>query len=230
MIVPTYGRAARQPEILNECVYWLLKQTYKHLEILIVNDAKNQMVVFDHPKVRIINHHERFHCLGCKMNYSLFQAKGDILMCAEDDDISLPHRAEQAVGKLEGHEYWNPGLWVYAPQGEVAVIDGNGYGHNCSAYRAGKLKYDCMILGHDKNAAIWAAANLRCNPNRVRPKEVSYIYRWGVSHLHLSGAGDPQRAWNEFNPGKPGRYELKPQPSRVDWIKERDAAAEICPF
>lgn len=232
MLIPTFGRAARQSPVLNECLYWCCQQTYHNLEILVLNDAPKQKLHCPNPRVRVVNADRRFKNLGDKMNWGLEEALGEICLIAEDDDISLPHRVEQAVKMLDGYEYWGPGLWLYAPEGHISQIDGNGVGHNCSAYRREPMrgKYNSIILGHDRDAAIFATTYLKCNPNRVTPQEVSYVYRWGVSHLHLSGASDPQRAWDQFYPGKPGPYVIEPKRGRVDWVVEVQNAAARYPI
>lgn len=229
MIVPTYGRAYKQPEILNEALYWLVNQDYPNIEVLVLNDAPGQVLYCEHSRVRCINWPERLPNLGDKMNLGVMLAAGSICMPAEDDDISLPWRVSQAVAALSqcpGYDYWSPKRWWYAPVGQPMKADSNGYAHNCSAYRRHSFlgRYSSVVLGHDRDAAVWAGQKLSNSPVTIRDTEISYVYRWGVSCLHLSGSSDPEHAWNSFHPGEPGRFLLIPV-RRKDWVSEcREAA------
>lgn len=220
-LMPTYGRVARQPEIINEAVWWATHQTYPNVEVLILNDAPKQELVCLHPQVRVINWPNRIHSLGMKYNLATLLAAGSICCWCEDDDISLPNRAAQAVDGIFGFDYYAPMRWYYAQKGSPPVIDGNGYGFSSSAYRR-----ECMIgrfadtfADVDCQAHKWVRENLRCNIQPVESKDVSYIYRWGVSDLHLSGHSDPQAAYEHCPPGKDGAYEITPT-KFTDWVEE----------
>jgi hypothetical protein len=205
-LTPTFGRAARQPHIINECVYWFTRQRYPNKEMVILNDAPGQRLFTSVPGVKIINMHHRFDSLGEKMSYLVHMANGFICMPYEDDDISLPWRADQAVVNLwnTGYEYFRPRKWWYYQKvRDSLTLDGNGVGHNCSAYlrKSFITGYpDCTKRGgsgHDGLANAYAMNNLNVSPHHLdydrRRNEVSYIYRWGVSDLHLSAF----TAWNE---------------------------------
>lgn len=227
-IVPTYGRAARQPQLLNEAVYWLVNQEYPNVEVLVLNDCPTQTLTCDHERVRCINWGHRIATLGEKMNLGVLLAAGSICCPAEDDDISLLHRAEQAVVKLKSFDYWTPALWLHYHLGKTPAIDAHGWGHNCSAYRRAAMlgRYEPITPGHDKLIHIWAHENLRFNPYKLKdPSQVSYVYRWGVSVMHLSGNPDMNNAWAGFNPGKPGKYKIKPRATN-DWQAVAESAAE----
>ncbi len=228
MIMPTFGRAFRQPELLNEALYWCVHQDYPNIEVLVLNDAPGQELVCSYPLVRCINWPERLPNLGEKMNLGVTLAAGSICMPAEDDDISLPHRVSQAVQMLTenpGYDYWSPKRWWYAPTGVPMKADSNGYAHNCSAFRRHAFlgRYNSVMLGHDRDAAIWAESHLSCSKRTITDDQISYVYRWGVSVLHLSGSSDPQRSWDSFQPGPDGQYRLHPV-RRKDWVFECETA------
>lgn len=226
MIVPTFGRACRQPQVLNECVYWCCNQTYPNVEVLILNDAPGQELTIDRqqwPQVRIINHPKRFANLGDKMNFGTLMASGKICMPAEDDDISLSNRCKQAVEMLgEEFEWWSPMRWFYHERNGLIQLDGNGSGYSSSAYRRESMlgRHVSTIAGHDAAAIGWAKQNLKCNLKEITdPKDVTYIYRWGVSFCHLSGNPDQETAWRYVSPGLDGVYAIVPE-RPIDWETE----------
>jgi hypothetical protein len=233
-LMPTFGRAARQPHLLSEAVYWVTRQAYPNWELLIVNDAPGQTLVTDTPGVRILNWPRKLKSLGEKMNLGVNLAAGSIILPCEDDDVSLPWRAKQAVEALNEYDYWQPGLWWYEEAAACrAVADGKGVGHNCSAYRRSSFmgRYQPITKGHDAAARAYAEAYLRCNPNPVAgPAEISYVYRWGVSDFHLSGRPDMEAAYAAADPGPAGTYPVIPAAGKdyvalhADWAGVENVA------
>lgn len=219
-LVITYGRAAKQPWMLNEAVWWCCNQDYPNVEVLVLNDAPNQRLFCDHPKVRVINWPERVPDLGSKMNLATLLAAGSICCPAEDDDISLPHRAKQAVQMTHRYDCWFPMRWLFDHKGQSSVISGNGYGYTSCAYKRDSMigNHPLAIAGHDKLAAAWMKENLRVNPKELEDNDskVSYVYRWNVSPLHLSGHNDPVSAFLNNDPGPSGEYRIEPKPL-TDW-------------
>lgn len=229
-IICTFGRIARQPELLNEAVWWANNQGYPNVEVLVLNDAPKQKLRINpqlYPRVRIVNWPERCPDLGTKYNLAVALSAGEICCWCEDDDISLPWRANQAVHYLQNHDYWPPRLWIYANKGMPCVVDGNGCGHSSAAFRRTALlgRFTPSFANVDQHIMAFALQNLRVNKRDIirEPKKISYVYRWGVSQMHLSGASDAKAAYENLWPGKDGEYEI--QPCRpVDWVGEYDVA------
>ena len=80
--------------------------------MIILNDAEKQCLVFEHPRVKVVNVSRRFPNLGAKRNHAASLASGELLLTWGDDDIHLPHRIERMVGALgsrkfllEGHHF-----------------------------------------------------------------------------------------------------------------------------
>lgn len=220
----TFGRAAREPHLLAELLYWFSRQTvHGQCELLIVNDCPYQTLLCDEPGVRVANLGSRYLTRGGKLNRALELAQGEIILPQDDDDIPLPWRAEQAVLALQDAEFFCPGKWWYSESGGKPVIDTKGYGWNCSAVRRGSFlgKYDPLKFAEADGAAkTWAAENLKVSTLDVPDEEISYVYRFGVSTFHLSGYGrDPdsqQRAYENLYPGEPGEFRLR-QKMYADW-------------
>lgn len=92
----TYGR-----EILNEAVKSFLMQDYLGpLELLILNDNPYVKIKCDYPGVRVINLLNSFDSLGEKFNALIEEAKYDILVQWDDDDIQLPWSVSVQYGLL----------------------------------------------------------------------------------------------------------------------------------
>ena len=76
-LCPTFGRCGSAwQHLLEEAVESFLRQTDAHSELLILNDHPAQELVFDHPRVRVVNHPSRFHTLGEKYNAMVSLAAG----------------------------------------------------------------------------------------------------------------------------------------------------------
>lgn len=213
-ICPTYGRVPEYINLLQESVYWFTQQTYPNKELIILNDCPEQRILCNVPNVRVLNVPSRFKTLGEKYNALVEEAKGTIILPWEDDDISLPNRLAQAEEKLrEGREYFNPQQSWYEDKGKIHADHKHGVCHNASAFRKDLWKrvggYDQCIGDQDSKF------DLKCKQLGVvaKPltcqKEWTYIYRWGVSNAHLSGAKDMKAFYNSIQ-AKPGIAAITP--------------------
>lgn len=218
-LMPTYGRASRQPELIRLAVKDFVEQDYPDDRrlLIVLNDAAGHVVTCDHPRVWCVNMGERASSLGTKCNIltALAKLKGaELGMPWEDDDRSLPHRMRLSALKMEGgYEYWNPGLVWFHQREAGPKLDGVGVMHHASCFRIASFfgKYQDTSKGHDMAADSWARANLRCQPYKIpqeRPQEVFYTYTWGFSDFHLSGQHDMNAAYASANPGPPGAFKI----------------------
>jgi hypothetical protein len=221
-LMPSYGRAARQPELINDAVYWFTRQDYPtdRMELLIVSDAAaaGQTVWSMVPGVRVVNVPYRFPSLGQKMNMMVQLALGDVILPCEDDDVSLPGRAAQAASVLAGHwDYWRPGLRFYHQKGREPVPDAQGCSHHASAYRKAavygpgqKPPYPPTSKGHDQAFEALALKSFKVNTSLLSdPRDITYVYRWGWSDLHLSAQPDMDGAYRHADPGPKGLFEIQ---------------------
>lgn len=106
VVVPCFNHG----KYLREAVESLLAQTYKNLEIIVVNDGSTdntQMVgamlsALDR-RVKFINFDKnvgKWHCL----NTAIEQCKGVIITCQDADDLALPDRIERQFRALQATE------------------------------------------------------------------------------------------------------------------------------
>lgn len=217
----TYNRFPDRGYLLNEAVHSFLSQDLADKELVIVNDCPSQKLVFDHPQVLIVNLPRRCRTLGEKYNLAVSMTRGDYIAPWDDDDISLPRRltfAAQALEKSGYHYYKAFGQWCLARQG--MTVSTNFVGHNSSVYsrkafaKAGG--YPVTSWGPDTELDLRLKKLGAPVAGEVNSTDWQYIYRWGVSGLHLSSMrdpNDPEMAWSTAGrqPVVGGEYQLEPQ-------------------
>jgi glycosyltransferase involved in cell wall biosynthesis len=216
-ICGTYNRAATRPWLLEEAVESFLRQTHPDRELIILNDHPGQELVCDAPGVRVVNTAPRFPTLGDKFNHGVTLATGDAICEWADDDISLPHRLEQAAELLQAWDYFNPrGYWFIDGQG-LHADHPIGYSVNASAYRreafarAGGANRSSTATDAKLDVAF-NRSGARIWPGRQSAREWAYVYRWGVSDYHLSAFADVEVAYEQQAAAAPqgGRFVLRP--------------------
>ncbi|MBC7246761.1 MAG: glycosyltransferase [Actinobacteria bacterium] len=101
VIIPTKDR----PHMLGEAVRSVLDQTYENLEVIVVNDAGEDVArVLEGFRDSRITHHrnEENRGLAGARNVGLSLAHGDYICYLDDDDIFYPCHVEVLVDALEG--------------------------------------------------------------------------------------------------------------------------------
>lgn len=231
-ICPTYNRLPKDRHLIEEAIESFLRQDYPNKELIVLNDAPGQELVCTAPGVRVVNVAQRFASLGEKRNAGLALARGELIAPWDDDDISLPTRLSWSVEQLGDAAYYNPQRSWYMEEGELKARAGHGVGHNLCLFRRSAIDavggYPAITLGED--VAVDSALAERFGRLGERQGDDAglgrqdwyYIYRWGVSPVHLSGSPDPDY-WQAVGDRavQAGRYELKPH-----WRMEYAVAAE----
>jgi glycosyltransferase involved in cell wall biosynthesis len=214
-ICPTSGRPPVHQHLLEEAVESFLRQTYPNKELIVLNDCPDQELFCDAPGVRIINVAARYSSLGEKYNAAIAMARGALIAPWEDDDISLPWRLSLSVEQLGEATYFNPRSYWFWDEAGLHADHQVGYGHNLSLFT--RAAFDAVggypPVSGAQDAAMDALLCRRdtVGAKRISPDEWFYIYRWGVSPHHLSGATNPN-AWQEIGmqPVEPGQFTLRP--------------------
>ncbi len=104
VIIPSYNRF----KYLNNAIESVLKQTYKELEIIIINDGSTEKEYYDNSfsdKVTFINLETNQTKLngfgpGSIRNYGCEVASGKYLAFLDDDDIWLPNKIEMQIAHM----------------------------------------------------------------------------------------------------------------------------------
>ena len=220
-LCPTFGRCGSPWQyLLEEAVEAFLRQTDVHSELLILNDHLAQELVFDHPRVRVVNEPRRFPTLGEKYNALVSLASGGLLAPWEDDDISLPHRLELSRERLGERDYYNPRRYWFLDRDGLRWDHAMGVGHNLSLFRKSAwqtvggypvvtgsqdAEMDCLLFGHPR-------VRSRVEEESLPVPEWYYLYRWGASPCHLSGQPDMQGLYDSLGAAAAaaGRFLLRP--------------------
>ncbi|RMF66299.1 MAG: glycosyltransferase, partial [Calditrichaeota bacterium] len=105
VIVPTYNR----PQGLRLALQSLARQTYPHLEVVVVNDAgQDVQAVLDEFKdglqIKYIVHQQNKDLAGAR-NTGLRHASGDYIAYLDDDDLFFPNHLEEALRVLTNSDY-----------------------------------------------------------------------------------------------------------------------------
>jgi glycosyltransferase involved in cell wall biosynthesis len=107
IIVPTFNRPAFLQKALNS----IIAQTFKHLEIVVVNDAGEDVraIIRNLNDARVIYfQHKQNLGLGATRNTGIQHAKGKYIAYLDDDDVFYPDHLETLISFLEK----NPNYWV----------------------------------------------------------------------------------------------------------------------
>jgi len=97
IILPVYN----QQDYIHECITSLLRQTYPHLEIIVINDYSDDASIsivksFKDERIRIIDN-PRNVGLAASVNRAIEQSRGEFLARMDADDIALPQRIEKQL-------------------------------------------------------------------------------------------------------------------------------------
>jgi glycosyltransferase involved in cell wall biosynthesis len=221
-ILLTFNRVAAKKHLIDEAVESFLRQTYTDAELVIVNDHPSQIIKFDHPRVKIFNWCNRACSLGEKYNDAIRATDGDLICTWEDDDLALPHRLEYSVNKLGGADYYNPlGYWFLSSK--LHHKFSRGYCHNCSIFTRKAFEevggYD-LVTGNQDGLMDAKLRRKNAVLGPIDPRDWFYIYRFGVSDLHLSGQGDPQKSYEKYaeHATRSGTFILNPH-WRIDYSR-----------
>jgi len=184
--------------------------------LLIGNDTPGQGLQCDHPRVHVLNYRERFRGLGAKLQamaeYATEDMAAEALCRWDDDDYNLAHRLSTSAAMLTTPALareddsqqqlrleWRPtNYWWHRRglPGEVWEVERPGNTHCMAIWRPAVLgiiggypdttgdedqQFNSQLARH----AITAAPGW----GRLPADRIFYVYRWGVSPRHLSGAG-----------------------------------------
>lgn len=109
IIIPSYNRY----RTLNRLISSLRNQTYKNLEIIVVNDCSDDIRYVEEPIKDVIMLHLEEHsknkfgyrCVGYVRNEGLKICKGDYICFVDDDDIFLPEKIKTQIEFMMNNDY-----------------------------------------------------------------------------------------------------------------------------
>jgi glycosyltransferase involved in cell wall biosynthesis len=218
-LCPTFNRPPVHGWLVEEAIESFLRQDYLEKELILLNDCPTQELTCELPGVVVVNVPRRFRSLGEKLNAAAGFSRGELIAPWDDDDISLPWRLSQSVGALGESDYYNPSRYWYADHRGLHRDHAMGVAHACSMFT--RRAFD-VVGGYEHQSGDFDLVmdeRLRSHPDlnmangvELEPSDWYYVYRWGVSPVHLSGRG-PDEGWYEkvgTQPVEAGTYRLQP--------------------
>ncbi len=100
VIIPTYNRV----KLLNRALESVFKQTYRHFEVIVVDDGSTDQTVHNlehHPHLTLI--HKENQGVSKARNTGLEHAKGDFIAFLDSDDEWKPKKLERQVEFFENN-------------------------------------------------------------------------------------------------------------------------------
>lgn len=103
ILIPAYNRE----KYLEECVHSALNQTYKDIEIIIINDASTdttadiaERLAKEDTRIRVL-HHKKNKLRSGSLNTGITNATGEYICFLDSDDLYLPNKLQSQVDFLE---------------------------------------------------------------------------------------------------------------------------------
>ena len=113
--------------MLEEAIQsFLAQENPPECEMVVINDNAEVDYVYNHPKVRIINHKERFPSIAAKLEWGYKQCKYDYIYRLDDDDLLAPWALNNAKIDI----ITNPGFDIYRSQGMYFFVNNKYQGEN----------------------------------------------------------------------------------------------------
>ena len=179
----------KRHNLLEEAIQsFLLQENAPECEMVIINDSPDVTYVYDHIKVRVINHNKRFSSISAKLEWGYKQCKYDYIYRLDDDDLLAPWALKNTKIDIE----LNPGFEIYRSKGMHFFVDNkykgdSGSVNNGNVYHKNyldRIKFPGTSIGEDSD--ITFGNNSKIYESKLPHK---LIYRWGMGTLHISGMG-----------------------------------------
>lgn len=165
--------------------------------------------------VVVINVGRRFRTLGEKINAAVGLSQGELIAPWDDDDISLPWRLSRSIEILGQADYYNPSRYWFIDRKGLHGEHAMSLAHGCSIFT--RRGFDLVggyphtsgmqDLEMDRRLRAHPQVAVADRPGLGRP-DWYYVYRWGVSPVHLSSR-KPHEPWYE----EIGRHPVTKAPS-----------------
>jgi glycosyltransferase involved in cell wall biosynthesis len=104
IIIPTYNRGY----LIKQTIDSVLGQTYKHFEVLIVDDGSTdntQEIIREYSDPRIHYFKKKNEERGAARNFGVSKAKGDYFTFLDSDDILYPHHFQTVYNTLKEYDF-----------------------------------------------------------------------------------------------------------------------------
>jgi len=104
--------------MLKQSIDSVLSQTYRDLELIVVDDGSNEPIQTEVDSITSDNRVKvlriKHSGLGAALNHGISQSNGEYIARLDDDDLALPSRIEKQLAFLDSHpEVSCVGTWFY---------------------------------------------------------------------------------------------------------------------
>jgi len=186
----TYGRV----ELIEELLYSYLIQDYDGIsELVIVNDYPLQKLIFNHPRVKIINLDKTFETIGDKENFAVTNCSYNTIAVWDDDDIAMNNHL-QNINKYftQGTDllHWNRGVFFNNKQiTDITSLGNSGIVYSKQIWEA-LNGFPKENAGYDMSFVLKIKEKSK-NIVYAEPLDdkVSWFYYWAYRSYHMSGLG-----------------------------------------
>jgi glycosyltransferase involved in cell wall biosynthesis len=118
-------------EWLEEAVQSALNQTYKNIEIIVVNDGSSEDVsdFLNKFQDKIIYHYQKNQGSAVARNWGMKNSRGDYLAFLDSDDIWFPEKLEKQIACMEtyGFVWCHTGFYNWWPMNGKMKLVNNKY-------------------------------------------------------------------------------------------------------
>lgn len=109
VIMPVFER----PEITQESIKAIENQTYKNIELIVINDAEPENIEANTPLFRFIQNGQGDYGLARARNKAIIEATGDILVFCDQRMVMEPNAIEEFVKHLQRSK------WIYGQKNGI---------------------------------------------------------------------------------------------------------------
>jgi hypothetical protein len=184
-LMGTYGRY----RVASEALACFLQQTEISNATLLIYNQHPQPLLFDHPRVRVVNEAVSYSSLRQirQRMHELADPAADLIHWWDDDDLYLPWHLEDCMRNIGDNVAWKPASSWFLEGDEQYSRHINQF-EGSWVFRADYLKRapidthpaytDHPVIMQTREAGLLATTELGDN--------TSYIYRWNTGTVHLS--------------------------------------------
>lgn len=104
---------ADHPEYTQETLKAIENQTYKNIELIVVNDGEPQSVEVNVPMVKVIENNQNDYGLARARNKGIIEATGDVMVFCDQRMVMEPDAVQQFVDNLQR------GKWIYGQKNGI---------------------------------------------------------------------------------------------------------------
>lgn len=176
IIMPVYNAG----RFLVPAIESILKQTYKNIEFIIVDDGSmdGSWETIKHYKskypklIRVYQTEKKINAAGNgATNFGFQFAKGEFIARMDSDDVSLPTRIEKQVSFMQNH----PGTIIVGTQAFVINGKGKTIGKKTMPTTNGEIYRQFSVFHPFIHPSVMIRRALLPNPNKI------YAMRWDVN-------------------------------------------------